>query len=89
MHLTQTFKGTGDPLLLLQAFIGICQDWQDVMDEIEAGLHRIMPNLRGPGRSPDYDQFSFQSATNQIQAGLNQMDIGSLPTMGMSGALPI
>ncbi|MEL6520877.1 MAG: alpha/beta hydrolase [Pseudomonadota bacterium] len=80
-----TKRGKGPPLLLLHGFTGVGTDWDAVFGEIVTGYTHLMPDLPGHGMSLPLDRFTFRQAARMVADDLQEMGVGPLPTMGMSG----
>lgn len=80
-----TKRGDGPPLLLLHGFTGVGADWDAVFGEVATGFTHLMPDLPGHGESPCFGSFSFRKAAQIVAEDLQEMRVGPLPAIGMSG----
>lgn len=78
-------RGEGPPLLLLHGFTGVGTDWDAVFGDVPTGYTLLMPDLPGHGASPPLDRFSFREAARMVADDLQDMGVGPLRAIGMSG----
>lgn len=84
--------GSGEPLLLLHGFGGCSQDWAALPGEWGAEFQRIVPDMRGHGRSYPVGGadnasklFRHQDAAVDLFALLNHLGVASFKGVGVSG----
>jgi pimeloyl-ACP methyl ester carboxylesterase len=84
--------GSGEPLLLLHGFGGCSQDWAALPDEWGAEFQRIVPDMRGQGRSYPVGGagdkpklFRHQDAAADMFALLDHLGIAVFKAVGVSG----
>lgn len=85
-------RGSGEPLLLLHGFGGCSQDWATLPGEWPAEFQRIIPDMRGHGRSYPVGGtcntsklFRHEDAAADFFALLNHLAIPTFKGVGVSG----
>jgi len=77
--------GTGEPLVLLSGFSGTSQDWKPSLHEWGSGFQRILPDLRGHGRSRILSTpFRHAEAAVDMFALLDHLGISAFKGVGIS-----
>ena len=78
--------GEGEPLLMLHGFMGSGADWAHVFKSAPSGYRSIFPDLRGHGRSNNpAGAFTFAQSARDVLALLDQLQIGPVKAIGVSG----
>jgi pimeloyl-ACP methyl ester carboxylesterase len=84
--------GSGEPLLLLHGFGGCSQDWAALPEEWGAEFQRIVPDMRGQGRSYPLGGagnapklFRHEEAATDLFALLDHLGIAAFKGVGISG----
>jgi pimeloyl-ACP methyl ester carboxylesterase len=86
MDLFYDVVGTGEPLLWLHGGMGIGSDWQYIFSAAPPGFQLIAPDQRGHGRSTGARAtYSFQQAARDAFALLDQLEVGRVKVIGLSG----
>jgi pimeloyl-ACP methyl ester carboxylesterase len=86
MDLFYEVAGSGEPLLWLHGGMGIGSDWQYIFSAPPAGYQLIAPDQRGHGRSTGARaSYSFQQAARDAFALLDQLEVGRVKIIGLSG----
>ena len=77
--------GAGEPLLLLHGFSGSSQDWKTLATDPLAGFQRVVPDLRGHGRSSVLTKpFRHADAATDILGLLDRLNITACKALGIS-----
>ncbi len=75
------------PILFLHGFMGLSDDWQDVVDQLASSYRCIMPDLPGHGRSGfpiRREMITIQSVAEGIVALLDKLGIDKATVVGYS-----
>lgn len=78
---------TASPILFLHGFMGLSDDWCEVVDQFESHYHCVMPDLPGHGRSGfpiRREMITIQSVAAGIIALLDKLNIEKVTIVGYS-----
>jgi pimeloyl-ACP methyl ester carboxylesterase len=79
-------EGDGEPLVLLHGFSGSGNDWVHLGPDLGAGFRKIIPDLRGHGRSENpAAEWTHRQAALDVFALLDRLQIDKFKALGISG----
>jgi pimeloyl-ACP methyl ester carboxylesterase len=85
MQMYYEVLGQGEPLVLLHGFTGSGADWKLVFTDPPNGYRRVIPDLRGHGRSTNPSMaFTFRQSALDVFALLDRVGIDRFKAIGMS-----